>query len=214
MGGGGFDGREGELNNCARAGERFGWLAVNRVGSRLRRHSRYSIIGLAIDCAAVSVLSTCQIVLSMAGVKAGAWVVDQVGVPSAKNFVQASNVLASARCQDKFLGGRGLQGLHPKQQGARQNQWEQPNRPGSCRLMRESIHVHRTTHRRGMRTCTLMVDGNQESDGFDRIFPPEQLSGLCAAWRFCPHQRSRQPFRPTQTTDSSSSHRELYPDNE
>ena len=64
------------------------------------------------------------------------------------------------RCQDEFLGGRGLQGLNPQDQGARQNQREQPNRPGSCRLMRESIHVHRAPkplNRRGMRTCTLKV---------------------------------------------------------
>jgi len=98
VGGGGFAGREGELNNRARAGERFGWLWVNRVGSRLRRHS---------------VLSTRQIVLLMAGVKAGAWVVDQVWVPPARKFVQASKVWASLGLSTSFLVAAACKGCIP-----------------------------------------------------------------------------------------------------
>ena len=63
----------------------------------MRRHSRYSIIGLDSACAAVSVLSTCQILLSMAGVKAGAGVVAQVWGPPARKFVQASLVAAACK---------------------------------------------------------------------------------------------------------------------
>src|SRR5271166_867232 len=78
VGGGALFGSVGVVSNLARAGERFGWYDANRVGSRLRRHIRYSIIGSPIAWLRESLFSSVQIVLSTAGENAGACLVAQV----------------------------------------------------------------------------------------------------------------------------------------
>ncbi len=192
VGGGALFGSVGVVSNLARAGERLGWYDANRVGSRLRRQSRYSIIGSPIAWLRESLFSSVQIVLSTAGENAGACLVAHVWTPADRKGVQDAKAFASRRASESSLIVAAYAPRWPAETPAIAN----ATSTSAIHCARFTVNPFTSTPHQNHTVCRACkhalasLIGSPRSDPLNRILPRELLSGLCSSARFCPPQHS------------------------